>query len=132
MSSSPIDILKEVRENIDSRISLLRSYSMIYTTTLDPDSYPPEIIKCSQSLEDVRELLAELTLLEHQVKSVKENTASASVEVEADDLFQYIRAVYSKYEIKEGTLKSHLLTLRGLMSHTNKGKTFGDRQFSNS
>lgn len=124
---TPNEIVEGVRRTIQSRYDLIPKYSMIDSATLDPRAYPAQVVKCSQSLEAVRELLSDMSLLQYQLKEARDLSTSASLELAVEDCLRFYAAVKESLETKEGTLRSHLQVLRGLLSASSKApRTYGD------
>ncbi len=127
MVKSAQDIIATVREELTSRFDSIPRYALPETSVLDPRQYPREVINCSRSLEGVRDLLSDMSLLQYQIREAKETATSMSVETAAEDFLDYHSALKEYLEIKEGTLRSHLQVLRGLMSNAAKSPhTYGD------
>lgn len=110
-------ILKDLRDQFTARIKGIPAYTFPEVSNISPQALTKSIAHCSQALEHTADLLAEMPILRYKITEIERLARPGDVDPMEMAAAKDFVLTHTKFlEGKEGKLKTHLSTLRSLLS----------------
>lgn len=109
-----------IQEGVKEKLEGIPIFELPSINQMDVHKLATSILECSRSIDAVKSLSSELSLISHDIRNLKRIIVTGSDEELVIEAESYLKSVGISLIERHGALSSHLTTLRSLLSAVQK------------